>query len=85
MKSSTKSIADKVSRLDLVLGVVAGLVAIGFVIFSSLNNNPQLFAYAQYAGLAAMISFLAAWAKPANLFSRALERKMIRKRAPRNP
>ena len=84
MKNSTQNITEKVSRLDLILGVVAALAAVGLAIFSNVNNNPQLLEYAQYAGIAAAISFFMAWAKPASLFSRALERKMIRKRPPRS-
>ncbi len=84
MSADVKSLSTKVSKLDWLMGVI-GLIAAALLFgYSRLEANPQFAEYAAYSLVGAGISFLAAWIKPGALFTKALERKMIRKRGPRS-
>lgn len=83
MSSDVRSIADKFSRLDLILGVIAVLAAAFLFGYGQIQSNAEYQEYAAYCLAGAGFSFLMAWIKPGKLFAGALERKMIRKRAPR--
>lgn len=84
MSSDVKSLTSKVSKLDLVAGILALIVAAILFACSKIYANQVFAEYALYAAAGAALSFLAAWLKPGALFARALERKMIRKRSPRS-
>jgi PPE-repeat protein len=84
VSSNVKSLTSKVSKLDLVAGVLALIAAISLFTYSKIYANPVFAEYALYASGGAALSFLAAWLKPGAIFARALERKMIRKRSPRS-
>ena len=83
MKSHASSLSQKIAKLDWSLGVLFLLAAAFFYWKSTGSANTNFEAYALYALSAAGISFLVAWLKPAEMFARALEKKMIRKRGPR--
>lgn len=84
VSADVKSLSTKVSKLDWLMGVVGLIAAALLFIYARSEGSSQFSEYAIYCLVGAGISFLAAWIKPGALFTRALERKMIRKRGPRS-